>query len=202
MSNKDFSVELIISNTWHRFKHNALFWILLTVLTILISLPGNYMPSLGGLLTIINIYLSASITLMTIRYMRGKKVNWGDLLAIDIYTFIQYVLTLILSTFCIILGLFCLILPGLYVMVRLMFAQYLVIDKKISFDQAIKQSWNVTKSNEWNLFAFLCAMFILNLVGFISLLVGLLITLPLTNLCTAALYLIFAKTMSMSNKSE
>ena len=85
-------------------------------------------------------------------------------------------------------------------MVRLIFAQFLVLDKQMRFDEAIKKSWVVTKSNEMNLIAFVFAMLVLCLIGFLGFLVGLLITIPLSQLCTASLYLLFSGQLNNTDK--
>ena len=71
-----------------------------------------------------------------------------------------------------------------------MFAQHLIVDKDISFDQAIKKSWYLTKGLEWNLVAFIFAMFIIIVLGFLSLFVGLIIAIPVAQLSTSCLYLV------------
>ena len=74
-------------------------------------------------------------------------------------------------------------------MARLMFAQYLIIDNNIGFDEAIKKSWYLTKGCEFNLILFLIAMFVIVLIGILSFFVGLLIAIPVIQLSTACLYL-------------
>ena len=76
-------------------------------------------------------------------------------------------------------------------MARLMFAQYLVVDRNVTFDQAIKMSWEISDGHVFSLVGFLAVMGFLLLVGFFSLIVGLLVAVPIIMLSSASLYLFF-----------
>ena len=87
-------------------------------------------------------------------------------------------------------------------MTRLIFVQYFVIDKKISFDAAIKRSWKITKGNEINLLAFLFAMVIIFVLGFLAFVIGVVVAIPITQLSTAKLYLTFLNDENISDTKE
>ena len=200
MAKISFSIESSLSHAWTKFQENSVFWIGITIFSLGLGIPGNMMPpSYSALLTLLSTYFSASITLMTIKYMRGESVSLHDLLAINFITFIHYIFAVIISTVAIVLGFICFIFPGFYIMVRLMLTSYLILDKHISFDRAIKESWKMTKGNEFNLLAFIFAMFIIIVVGFLALFFGLLIAIPVTQLCTATIYLTFCNHSIDSN---
>ena len=201
MSHFEFSVHKIIIQSWTRFKENSLFWIAVTLFVAALILSVIIMPS-AGLLTLLSCYFSAAITLMSIKYMRGEVVSFNDLLAINSIKFLHYLATSLLTSVFTLLGLNLFILPGLYIMVRLMFAQYLIVDKDISFDQAIAKSWHLTKGIEFNLLAFIFAMFSIVVMGFLSLFVGLVIAIPITQLSTASLYLVILENSDKLNSSK
>ena len=202
MSHFDFSVEKIISQAWIKFKENSLFWIGITLFSIAIGLPGNIMPSVALLFTLLSCYFSAAITLMSIKYIRGQSISYNDLLAIKSMRFLHYLAALLICSVLIIIGCVFLILPGIYIMLRLMLVQYLIVDKDISFDQAIKKSWHLTKGMEWNLLAFVFAMFVIMVLGFLALCLGLIIAIPVTQLSTAYLYLIILENADKLNVSN
>ena len=83
-----------------------------------------------------------------------------------------------------------------------MLVKYLIVDKNVSFDQAIKKSWHLTKGIEWNLLAFVFAMLIIMVMGFLALCLGLLIAIPVTQLSTAYLYLIVLENADKLNMSN
>ena len=202
MSHFDFSVEKIISQAWIKFKENSLFWISITLFSIAIGLPGNIMPSVALLFTLLSCYFSAAITLMSIKYIRVQSISYNDLLAINSMRFLHYLAALLICSIVIIIGCIFFILPGIYIMLRLMLVKYLIVDKDVSFDQAIKKSWHLTKGMEWNLLAFVFAMFIIMVMGFLALCLGLIIAIPVTQLSTAYLYLIILEDADKLNVSN
>ena len=201
MPHFDFSVEKIINQAWIKFKENSLFWISITFFSIAIGLPGNIMPSVALLCTLLSCYFSAAITLMSIKYMR-VKVFLTMTLAINSVRFLHYLASLFICAVVIVLGCFFFILPGIYIMLRLMLVKYLIVDKDVSFVQAIKKSWHLTKGMEWNLLAFVFAMFIIMVMGFLALCLGLIIAIPITQLSAAYLYLIILENSDELNVSN
>ena len=189
MSNLDskFSIEEIITSSWANFNNQFIFWIGITLFSLIVSSVSN----MSVLVTPISMYFSASIALMYVNYMRNLKVSINDLISVNASTFIHYVFVNICCGVAVIMGLICFIVPGIYLATRLIFAQYLVIDQHKSFDEAIKMSWKITKGEEFNLFLFIIAMCLLIIVGACVFLVGLLVAMPIAGLCTASLYLIF-----------
>ena len=112
MSYFDFSVEKIISIAWTKFKANSFFWICITLFSVLVGLPGNFIPSVALLFTLLSCYFSASITLMSIKYMRGQSVFYNDLLVINSMKFLHYLATLLICSVFIIIGFIFFIIPG------------------------------------------------------------------------------------------
>ena len=170
--------------------------------SIAIGLPGNIMPSVALLFTLLSCYFSAAITLMSIKYIRGQSISYNDLLAIKSMRFLHYLAALLICSIMIIIGCIFFILPGIYIMLRLMLVKYLIVDKDVSFDQAIKKSWRLTKGMEWNLLAFVFAMFIIMVMGFLALCLGLIIAIPVTQLSGAYLYLIILQDADKLNVSN
>ena len=187
-----FSIEEHFQNAWKKFKEYSIFWISVSLFSVAIGSPASsFSPPFMFLFTIISMYFSAAIVLMSINYMRGQLVTINNLISLDLQKFIHYLFVSILCGIIVIIGTLCLILPGIYLASRLMFAQYIVVDEAISFDQAIMKSWKLTKGNEWNLIAFLFVTFLVFLIGFLALFVGLLVAIPIVSLATASLYLCF-----------
>tara|TARA_B100000963_G_C22603587_1_gene661431 strand:+ start:1468 stop:2106 length:639 start_codon:yes stop_codon:yes gene_type:complete len=200
--NIEFSIEKIIKSAWRRFNDNRIFWIGVALLSLSMSIPGNIFPALGILFTLVSCYISASVIRISINFMQGHLVNYNDFFQIDIMHFFNYLAALILCSVSILLGFLFFVIPGIYLMTRLIFVQYFVIDKKISFDAAIKRSWKITKGNEINILAFLFAMLIIFVLGFLAFVVGVVVAIPITQLSTAKLYLTFLNGENISNLKE
>ncbi len=200
--NIEFSIEKIIKSAWRRFNDNRIFWIGVALLSLSMSIPGNIFPALGILFTLVSCYISASVIRISIKFMQGHLVSYNDFFQIDIMQFFNYLAALILCSVSILLGFLFFVIPGVYIMTRLIFVQYFVIDKKISFDAAIKRSWKITKGNEINLLAFLFAMVIIFVLGFLAFAIGVVVAIPITQLSTAKLYLTFLNDENISDTKE
>jgi len=70
----------------------------------------------------------------------------------------------------------------------LMFVPYLVIDRGLGPIESMKESWRVTKGNKWQLFLLFLALIGINLLGVAALVVGLLVSVPITMLAAAHAY--------------
>ena len=196
MSTVLFSIEEHLQKSWSKFKEAPVFWIAISLFSIALGAPSSMSPSITVFVTIVSMYFSASITLMTINYMKGNTVSINDLIGINVLTFLHYMITSFLCGIAVVFGLIFLIIPGIYIGARLMFAHYLVVDQGYSFDRAISESWKMTEGNTWNLILLCCAMFLILVAGFLALLIGLLIAIPVTSFCTASIYLVFANQSS------
>ena len=94
----------------------------------------------------------------------------------------------ILSSVIIFFGFVLLIVPGIIAAVGLGFFPYLIIDRDMGPIDALKESWHISKGNKWQLFLLALATLGLNFVGFILLVVGLLVTMPVTMLAVTHAY--------------
>jgi uncharacterized membrane protein len=98
----------------------------------------------------------------------------------------------ILATLIIIAGLILLIVPGIIAAVGLAFVPYLVIDRGDGPISALTESWRITNGHKWRLFLLALAMIGINLVGLLALIVGLLVTVPVTWLAGTRAYRILS----------
>ena len=74
-------------------------------------------------------------------------------------------------------------------MIRLGFYKYLIIDKKdITIRQAMRESMLITKGVTWKLFLFTILIGLINLLGLLCFVVGLLVTVPLSAIAYAYVY--------------
>lgn len=202
MSEITFSLSSLLETSWVRFKENPILWISITILSMIVGSLGSgldidpetfntVLNPIGLVSSLLSLYISASITLMYIQYTRGESISLNHLLAIDFKTFIHYVLATIFSAMLMIIGFVCFILPGFYIMARLIFVQYLVVDQKLNFDQAIKKSWEMSDGYVLQFIGFYFTIFFVIIVGVFAFLIGLLVAIPIISLATAQLYLLF-----------
>jgi uncharacterized membrane protein len=85
-------------------------------------------------------------------------------------------------------GLLLLILPGIYICMRLLFYNFLLIDRNIGPIECLQESFRITKGRVWTLIVFGLALVGINLLGVLCLFVGLAITIPLSMMANIYLY--------------
>lgn len=79
-------------------------------------------------------------------------------------------------------------LVTIYIALRLWFANYYVVDKNMKGVDAIKASWDKTRGSVLVLFVAFLLLIVLNFVGFLALLVGLFVTIPLSYIAVTVTY--------------
>ncbi len=84
-------------------------------------------------------------------------------------------------------GLVALILPGIYIAIRLQFVFYAVVEGCTALE-ALQKSWEVTRGRVLWLLGFGLVGVLLNFLGMLALLVGLVVTFPWTLAAQALLY--------------
>jgi uncharacterized membrane protein len=94
----------------------------------------------------------------------------------------------ILTTLIIIAGFILLIVPGVIASLGLVFVAYTVVDRGAGPISALQESWRITNGHKWRLFLLGLALIGINIVGTLALLVGLLVTLPVTWLAVTHAY--------------
>jgi len=206
MAQKTFSVSDTISFGWNEFKKNYTLWIGLSLITVFLGAFSDTksiakytgiditIPTISSfIIGLIAAYISLAIYKISIEYIRGNKVDFNDLTNISLNQYINYLIGAIITGILAIIGFILFIVPGIYIAIRLMFLPYLIVDKNLNFNEALKESWRITEGNVWNLFSFGMAAIFIVIVSFLIVFVGLLAALPILWLATAKIYLLFTE---------
>ena len=110
----------------------------------------------------------------------------------ELWAYPQYLLRMIgasiLYGLIVLAGFVLLVIPGIYLALRLQFYSYYIIDKDAGAIDSLKMSWKVTEGNMINIFLFMLLLVALNILGAIVLLVGLLVTIPVSFVAVTLLY--------------
>lgn len=117
----------------------------------------------------------------------GQEVNLQTLFS-EARIFFKFLATTIIYGLIVALGIILLIVPGIVFAVSLQFAPILVIDKGIGPIAAIKQSWKITKGVKLQLFIFNLILVGITIFGVIALLIGTLVTIPVTTIALVWVY--------------
>ena len=191
---------------WETFKKRPGILIGAFVLTTLLpSIPGLLFPSpevapgvpppppttAEMIATLISVVIGIFVTIgMTTFALRAHddiaSVKMGDLW--NPQPFWRFLGAEVLAGIIIFVGFLLLVVPGVIASLGLCFVLYVVIDRGDGPINALKESWRLTKGSKWQLFLLVLALIGLNLLGLLLLLVGILVTVPITWLAVTHAY--------------
>ena len=194
-----FSKKEAIKFGFDLAKKNILFFIGVLIVVAVFSILSSSLKSIVNpqkepllylvlyfVLFVINLVLGIGLTKIVLEFVDGKKPKFSDLLYYK--PAIKYFIASILQGIIAVIGFILLIIPGIIFSIRLSYVSYLIVDKDLGPIEAIKTSWKITKGNTWNLFFFGILIGLINILGFICLIVGLFVTVPLTMLASVHVY--------------
>lgn len=197
----DFSTGDCVRFGWETFKKRPWFFIGATAITSIISVVSssiaqgtidNHSPFL--LAAVVNI---AGFFIECLIYMGLYKLSLKALDSVDTLSFRDlwapqhlgsFAFASIVYGLMLLIGFVLFVIPGIILMLTFFFPFYPIVDRGLGPWQAFEYSKRITYGYRWELLAFLGLFLLLNLLGAIALLVGLLVTLPVTALATARAY--------------
>jgi uncharacterized membrane protein len=123
--------------------------------------------------------LIAGFHIYTIKKMTGRRAEFGDLFKGFNYFIPTLVASLLIGVFTFMGTIFC-IIPGLVVAAALKFTYLFIVDKRMDFWPAMQASHAIVKLDYFGFTMFLILAFLVNVLGLLCCVVGLLLTFPLT----------------------
>lgn len=200
MSDKSISISEAYKFGWSSVKTNIGYFIKIfaVILTVYIALiAASYFtgidrnPAPDVIITLINSIFEIVITIglikIAITFTRGDKPLVSDVFS-SYRLFFKFFFSTILNTIIIFVGLLLFIIPGVIWSLKFSQYKYLIVDKKMGPVEALKESSKLTKGAKWELLGFFIITFLVNVLGIIFFVVGILITAPITMLATAHVY--------------
>jgi uncharacterized membrane protein len=201
---KKFSIQESLLFGWEILKNN--FWFIFWLEMIMLGL--NMTPNVADYLfkgrTGMEVSLLATSAIFFVLQLianlgmikifiglHDKKEgrNIADLL-LGVNYFFKYVLAGIVYGLIVLAGFILLIIPGIIWSIKYQFFVYFILDKNMSPMEALRMSAKITDGHKMDLFLFSCAAMVVNLIGFLALGIGLVVTIPVTSI---ALIYIFRK---------
>ena len=197
-----FSIGESIRFGWETFKKRPAFFIGATVLVVLVSIIIGLMvdqvekssgPGLVSFLAtlfeqlVVGVLVAMGVTVLSLKaYTDVQSASIRDLWSPKHYLacLVVYIITVV----AVMVGLILLVIPGVIVALMLSFPFYLILDKGMKPMDAIKESARITKGHRWQLLLLYITLFALNLVGVLAVVVGLLVTLPISGLAFVYAY--------------
>jgi uncharacterized membrane protein len=102
--------------------------------------------------------------------------------------FWKYLGASILYALALVVGLILLIVPGIIFALMFMFTTFIVIDRERGPVEAMKESNRITYGHKWSLLGFTLVLVLINLLGVLALVVGLLVSIPVSSLAVTHAY--------------
>jgi uncharacterized membrane protein len=199
----EFSAGSAIRFGWETFKRRPWFFVGSTFLILLASglsdgitsgidaaLTGSAdEPSIIG--TVINFALGTLISMGATAFYLAAHDNPDtvDLSALwHPQPFWKYLGASILLALAIGIGLVLLIVPGIIFGLMFMFTTFIVIERGLGPIDAMSESNRLTRGHKWQLFGFSLLLLLINVLGLLALVVGLLVSIPVSTLAFVHAY--------------
>lgn len=147
---------------------------LLGSLLVLIILPAWFLILIGYMKAITSIYDEETANLQDL-FLHYERLP--DFLICFLFYFLSVGA-----------GLFLFIIPGIILFVKLSFCLLFILQGEGSAIKAIKKSWKVTGGNFFNILIFYLLLLIFNLLGFLLIGLGVLITVPVSFMAVIFVY--------------
>lgn len=202
MPNQNLSIGDAVSVGWQIAKQN----VLLVMGISLVALAAPMVPSfiadelskagdnfailslLFGLASFgIGIVTSIGIISIALKFINQQKPRVAEVFTTYRY-FFRYCVASVLFSLMVMLGLIFLIIPGLILAIRCGMYGYFIIDQNLGPVDALKASFRITKGKWWSLTSIYLTLGLINLVGFLALLVGYLFTYMVAAIAVAYVY--------------
>lgn len=191
-----FSISESLRFGWHTLKaHSALvFKVVLTLLALQVAyaivtkvLAGTALGFVAAMVLIIaEVVFGIGATLITLKLAKGERTTYNDIVPPARLAW-WYVCASVLAGLIVVFGLILIIIPGIYFILRYFFVKLAVLDGA-GITESLRKSAELTHGVKWHLLGFLIVIVLLNILGAILLLVGLLVTIPVTMLAYAHIY--------------
>ena len=185
---------------WNKIKEN--FWnlVLITLIWLAISAVFNStgksleknMPMLSFVVnlcgTLVNMVITLGMIKIGLKIYAGEKFEISEMFYYRREQLLNYIVASILYFLAVLAGLILLIVPGIILIIRMGLYSYLIVDKKMGIIDSLKESMRLTKGNTLDLFLFWFILLGILLLGFLALIVGILVAIPVTLLAYVFIY--------------
>jgi uncharacterized membrane protein len=208
MTHNDFTYAELLRFGWDKTKEH--FWFLLGIFALAIVLEAA-VGRIPVVSTAVSFVVGIATIAIALRIAEGHAPQYRDLLkpfetykitwhyfAASILLFLAFLvpgalvatlLVVLHSLPATIIGVVVLVCAILYFAVRVQFFKYFIVEMShVGPVEAYRKSFAITKNRFWKLFGFLVVAILLNILGAIALIVGLLFTIPTTLLAYTHLY--------------
>lgn len=178
---EEINVSQAFSKGWDVMSKSFGLLLLIILISVLLgALSGNFYykgnESLSILRFLFWLFISMPVSYGTnwvfLKAARKEPFQIQDIFSAFSPKYWNVILSAILVTIISIVGFIMLIIPGIIVIVRLVFVPYLVMDRQMKALEAIDESWKMTKGYFWTIFFTGILSFFIFLAGLLMLIIG------------------------------
>ena len=165
---KKISIRGALKAGWNSFMLRPwyLFGLSLGVFLLFAIAMGN------AVVTALSYIVYGGYMIVLIRHYHGEQVVFDDLFTID-NRWVYFAFLGLIKTLLIMLGLILFIVPGIYLAIRFMFAEFYVINDGMRPIEALRASSALTKGHWWKLFWYSIVVSFVLVAGLVFFVVGL-----------------------------
>ena len=203
----EFSTESALRFGWETFKRRPWFFVGSTVVILLASVLVDSFtggidaavagspdqPSIIGM--VINVALGTLISMGATAFYLAAHDNPDTVDLSSLWhprPFWKYLGASILLGLAVGIGFVLLIVPGIIFALMFMFTTFIVIDRELGPIEAMKESKRITHGHKWSLLGFSLVLVLINLLGVLALVFGLLVSIPVSSLAFVHAYRLLA----------
>ena len=189
-----FSSTDIISQAWQLWKNHIVFsWLVLGVIflvTIVFAIldPRGESILMSLLSMVVTLFFELGAFALFLKLVRTGQEGKIEEIIGQKDVFLQAFIGTVIYYILMVIGFILFIVPGVYVAVRFLFLPYVFVDQKLGWQEALKEASRLSEGNRFNLFGFVLILIAMNIVGALLLLVGLLVSIPLSAIAMAMAY--------------
>lgn len=182
----ELSYGQLFDKSWATIRQNLALSAGLTLVYFLAAVALSMIPFLGGFLTTLIVpgYMYSLIQIRDNKSIEYKDFFWC---VQDFNRLLHWLVANTIKTIAIIVGFILLIVPGIYLAIALALSEPYFIFRKQDGIDSLKGSVHLVDQNWWFMCGLLLFIGILNIVGVLCFLIGVLVTIP-----TSTLILLYA----------
>ncbi len=194
-----FTIGEALGAGWRIVKENLGFLVGFVLVALLLSgIPSllsevfrEDAPGVSVIFTVVSLFFSVVVAMgfvtVRLKLVDGGRASFRALLS-NWPVFLKYVAGVIIYVLIVFCGLVLLVVPGIIWSIRFMFWSYHVVDGRTGLVEAFKKSAEDTRGQKVHLFGLALVLFGINMLGLLAIVVGLLVTYPLTKVALAHVY--------------
>jgi len=199
----EFSIKSALGFGWETFKRRPWFFVGATLVIFLLYIAAGALTgtidyaltgdtkNYSGVGSILDWLIGTLISMGAVAFYLKAHDNPEQVTLSALWhphPYWSYLAATVLVGLVIVLGLLLLIVPGIIFGLMFMFTSFIVIDRALGPIDAMKESKRITSGYRWRLLGFVLLLALINLAGVIALVVGLLVTVPVTSIAFANAY--------------